>query len=310
MDLSTADFPVGRHHHRFQWAPLLFHPVQFAQDRLTIGLVVTDEREAHLLAANRLNKLECLFEGRSEDAIFAASVALEAVQARLLSHGLAAVQDFQSPVSGVVLGAFRQAEALDWESLAARWLEACSPLYERPAAKAPAIYYQEAEMVAYGQANGLPAAPRPSEKLPLLVWEYISDQRPTYARYFSPRVSKPGTRRPSYEAAIDYAGVRVVANFGTLLATRAQSVTNIKRRMWDLSVDMEREEGSMLKRQHEMIVQAPSKNDPQVSDIQLKNVNSALRVLEEEADTKNIRLLPMTTVQQIGEHILKLEAAA
>jgi hypothetical protein len=309
MDLSTADFPVSRGHRRFRWAPLLFHPVQFAQDRLTIGLVVTDDAEAHLLSANRLNKLECLFAGRSEDAIFAASVALEAVQARLISKGLEAVRDFESPVSGVVLGSFREAEASDWQSLAVRWLEASSPLYERPAEKFPSVYRQEEDEI-YGNPNRAIGLPGPRERLPLLVLEYISDQRPTFARYFSPRVSKPNTRRPSYEAAIDYAGVRVVANFGTLFASRAQSVNNIKRRMWDLSVDMEREEGSMLKRQHEMIVQAPQKNDPQISDVQFKNVTDALRVLEEEADTKQIRLLPMTSVQEIGQHLLKLEAAA
>ena len=306
MDLNVADFPVAKNHKRFRWAPILFHPVQFSQDRLTIGLIVTDEREAHLLAANRLNKLECLFSGRSEDAIFAASVALEAIQARLLTDGVGAVRDFESPVSGVHLGDFRDAEASDWRSLALRWLEASSPLFEHPSEQYSAIQ-EQAETVA---DKVVPQAVSGSkERLPLLVWEYVADQRPTYARYFNPLVSKSGRRRPSYEAAIDYAGVKVVANFGTLFASRSQSVTNIKRRMWDLSVQMGREEGSMLKRKHEMIVQAPLRNDPQLSDVQHSNLKSALNVLEEEADSKQIRLLPMATVREIGEHILRLEAA-
>jgi hypothetical protein len=309
MDLNIQDFPVSRDHGRFRWAPLLFHPIQFAQDRLTIGLIVTAGRDAHLLEANRLNKLECLFEGHSEAAIFAASVALEAIREQLSTKGVEAIENFDPPVSGVALGTFREAEASDWHSLATRWLEASSPLFERPHMRAPAIYDQEMDLAVVGNPNNVPSLPAPKERLPLLVWEYISEQRPTYARYFNPRVSKPKTRRPSYEVNIDYAGVRVVANFGTLFASRVQSVNTIKRRMWDLSIQMEREAGSMLTREHEMIVQAPAKNDAQISDTQFKNVSDALRVLEEEADTKQIRLLPMTTVQQIGEHILRREAA-
>ena len=79
--------------------------------------------------------------------------------------------------------------------------------------------------------------------------------------------------------------------------------------MWDLSVDKERESSSMMKRNHEMIVQAPAKNDPQISDTQYKNVIEAIRVLEAEADTNEIRLRPMTSVEQIGEHLLAAEAA-
>lgn len=309
MDLNTSDFPSAKGQKEFKWAPVLFHPVQFADDRLTIGVVVSDGVSANLLQANRLNRLECLFPGRSQDAIFAASVALEAMTDVLSRKGMSAIDSFESPVSGVMLGDFREARASDWRSIAKRWLAATSPLYDAVSETSVGVYQAENDVEIYGASNGAAKSISPKERLPQLVMEYVSDQKPSFARYFTPRVTRPTSRRPSYEAAIDYAGVKVVANFGTLFASRAKSVDNIKRRMWDLSVDMEREDGTMLRRRHEMIIQAPRKNDPQVSDVQFKNVAQALRVLEEEADTKEIRLRQLHTVEEIGQHILQLEAA-
>lgn len=305
FDLTTDGFPesIGTRH--FKWAPILFHPVQFAQDRHTIGVVVVGGGEAYMLPANRLNKFECLFAGRSESAIFAASVALEAIAAQIKNSGIQAVDRFVSPVSGVVLGDFREAEAHTWEAVANRWLEATSPLFDKPSYR-DLILRDEILMPQAASDKPLPTA---RERLPLLVLEYIQDRKPTYARYFTPRVSRPNTRRPSYEAVIDYSGHKIVANFGTLKASHANSVNLIKRRMWDLTVDMEKDDLTMLKRDHEMIVQAPAKNDPQISDTQYRNLMSALEVLEAEADTKEIRLRPMTTVQEIGEHLLRAEAA-
>jgi hypothetical protein len=71
---------------------------------------------------------------------------------------------------------------------------------------------------------------------------------------------------------IDFSGSFLVANFGTLLLTnRAQSVDKIKRRLWDLKVDRDKQQESMMiSRTHEMIVQHPAPDDPQITERQAR----------------------------------------
>jgi hypothetical protein len=109
---------------------------------------------------------------------------------------------------------------------------------------------------------------------------------------------------------IDFAGSKLVANFGTLLANQhAVSVDRIKRRLWDLKVDRDNEKSGLAMRDHEMIVQHPSKTDPQFSERQFERISEALASLEKQADQEEIRLRPMNTIDQIGDHLLAKEAA-
>ena len=65
----------------------------------------------------------------------------------------------------------------------------------------------------------------------------------------------------------------------------------------------------MALRNYEMILQRPAKDDPQVSDKQQNRLEEALQELEEQADEKHLCLRPLETYQQIGDHVLKAEAA-
>src|SRR5690606_4553385 len=100
-------------------------------------------------------------------------------------------------------------------------------------------------------------------------------------------------------------------NFGTLQARQlARSITTIKRRLWDLKVERDREVGPLLVRRHEMIVQAPSKDDPQITSRQLSNILEAVKALETQAKQEALTLTALPTVAEIGEHVLNLEVAA
>lgn len=65
----------------------------------------------------------------------------------------------------------------------------------------------------------------------------------------------------------------------------------------------------MLAREHEMIVQAPHKNDPQVSSRQHENIKEALGALEDQAEHEDLRLRALSTVDAIGNHVMNAEAA-
>jgi hypothetical protein len=133
------------------------------------------------------------------------------------------------------------------------------------------------------------------------------------AHFFSVDLQEGRKRRTvgkSYEILIDFAGSKLVANFGTLKAGGLSSSVNIiKRRLWDLKVDRDREPNSLLVRHHEMIVQSPPSEDPQITERQYENISDALRALEHQAAQEALRLRALNTVAQIGEHVLAEEAA-
>ena len=101
------------------------------------------------------------------------------------------------------------------------------------------------------------------------------------------------------------------ANFGTLRAGGiAPSVNVIKRRLWDLKVDRDRDPNGLLVRQHEMIVQSPRlRGSAGHGERQYANIVGGTTGLEAQADQEALRLRPLSTVAEIGEHILTAEAA-
>lgn len=79
--------------------------------------------------------------------------------------------------------------------------------------------------------------------------------------------------------------------------------------MWDLKVNRDTERSTMAIRTHEMIVQHPAADDPQVSESQYNAIAEAINDLTEQAGQEEINFNPMTGVNQIGDHILDAEAA-
>jgi hypothetical protein len=90
------------------------------------------------------------------------------------------------------------------------------------------------------------------------------DRSASHRSKFSEEVREQFVRRRANASAvfIDFAGSRIVANFGTLSANQhVASVDRIKRRLWDLKVDRDNAKGVFVERDHEMIVQHPSRRD-------------------------------------------------
>ena len=176
------------------------------------------------------------------------------------------------------------------------------------------IYSPAAESVVLGTVPiaEFPEPARPKDRLPALIFDYVKFKRPNLDKFFSEEIRDQHTRRRTNASAvqIDFAGSKIVANSGTLSATQhAGSVDRLKRRLWDLKVDRDHEKGSLSKRDHEMIVQHPAKNDPQFTERQSDRIREALFSLEQQADQEEIRLRPLNTVDQIGEYVLMKEAA-
>lgn len=298
-------FPSLDGQRTYQWAPILFRPIHHSPEQLIIGVVLIDGANAHLVRANQLEKIKCLFGSGADEVIFSVTLALDSIENSVKAAGAKAALEFSPPVSGLAMGAFREAQGQTWHAVAERWFAASSAMF---ASKRHLEMASEVMMPATSPAGSTVSE---SDKLPRLVMDYVLDRRPNFNRYFSPRiVGDQPVKRRSYEASVDYAGPRLVASFGTLFASRIASIRTIKQRMWDLKVDREREPSVVFSREHEMLVQYPSEKDPQVTPRQYENIVSALGTLEREADINEIRFRPMHTVEDIGAHILRMEQAA
>ncbi len=180
------------------------------------------------------------------------------------------------------------------------------PLYIEPLGEMVALV-QPVLPVAFANGDGA------GDRLPFMVCEYVKNHREGFANFFSADLREGKQRRmkgSSHKVIIDFSGSKLVANFGTLKAgSLTGSINLIKRRLWDLKVERDREPSGDFSRKHEMILQRPSKADPQVTEKQLSNLDEAFEALESQADQEELRLRSLDTVEQIGAHILATEAA-
>lgn len=304
LSLLETDFPTNAGFVRAKWAPLLLRPILGSPEQLVIGVAAVNETGFHLERANCFTRLTCLFSVEANSAILAAQAALDALDADLSSRSQAAVIEYRPIFSGVVMGQVGEAEGQSLRSIASIWMASLSSLYT--ASSQLALVSEDFVPV------DSPELVRPRDRLPALVLDYVTSKRPGLDKFFSDEIREQHVRRRVNASAvyIDFAGSKIVANFGTLSATHhVASVDRIKRRLWDLKVDRDNEKSGLARRDHEMIVQHPSKADPQFSERQIDRMEQALAALEQQADQEEIRFRPMNTIDQIGDHLLAKEAA-
>ncbi|MFG1399572.1 hypothetical protein [Roseixanthobacter pseudopolyaromaticivorans] len=305
--MISLDAPIFQDFDRLQravWSPVLFRPIMGSPEQFVIGIAVVGAHGVHLERANQLQRLECIFADTSEMAITLAETALNVLEADLLKRSKSALIDFKPAISSVLLGDLREGQGISLQQIATSWMTAMSSLYKRSDALELSEELAEApkEVVEAGEGG---------DRLPALVFEYVKMERPTLGQFFSSEIRHgQQRRRNAHTVIIDFAGSKLVANFGTLASSNfSASVGRIKTRLWELKVDRDREPSALIKRDHEMIVQYPFMNDPQLTQKQVDRFGEALEALEAQADQEEIRLRPMNTVDEIGTHILMKEAA-
>ncbi|KQT48492.1 hypothetical protein ASG47_09100 [Devosia sp. Leaf420] len=305
--MISLDVPIFRdfaHLQKAIWAPVLFRPIMGSPEQFVIGIAVASDSGVHLERANQLQRLECIFSNASQMAIAIAETALNIIEADLSQRSKSALSEFRPGISGVLLGDINEAQGISLEQIAASWMSALSSLYDRNLTQSvtedlPAVLEEAI------------AAREGGDRLPSLVFEYVRQHRQGLDRFFSNEI-RSGTqrRRNAHAVVIDFAGSKLVANFGTLASSNFNaSVGRIKTRLWELKVDRDKEPSAIAMRDHEMIVQHQSMNDPQLSFKQVDRLKDALSALEAQADQEEIRLRALTSVDEIGRHILHKEAA-
>ena len=304
VDLGVAAFPRFQNPVRASWVPVFLSPIRGSEERLVIGVAVFNDGGFHIEAANALTRLQCLYGSQSDIVIQVAGVVLDELKYDFTVRSAEAINAFRPTISGVALGTVREAEGVSLQAIGSAWMSALSSLYDADATAAqleaddPEETYEDRfEAIASG------------DRLPRLVLDYVLAERSGLAGFFRSDLSKRPRRRRSHEIAIDFTGSKLVANFGTLQVGQVtRSVDLIKRRLWDLKVDRDSESGAFA-REHEMLVQMPASDDPQVSEKQYENLSIARQALEEQADQEELRLEAFTSVAEIGQRVLAAESS-
>ena len=83
----------------------------------------------------------------------------------------------------------------------------------------------------------------------------------------------------------------------------ALSVDRIKRKMFDLKVRRDKEEGLFEPRDHEMILFTPAKDSPLISERQVERVDEALASLKEQSANEGFGFFALHDVPDIGASV-------
>jgi hypothetical protein len=305
ISLDTNMFPQLGDGVRAHWAPVFFEPISGSYERFVVGVAAFNEHGFHLEWANQLDRLKCFYGADAVGTVSAIQIAGEYLQEDLTKRASQALTEPDPAVTGIAFGDIREAEGRSLERVARSWMAALSSLYVETTSELATIAEPFESMAASGDGSG--------DRLPFLVCDYMRMHREGFVNYFSIDLREGKQRRTkgsSHKIIIDFSGSKLVANFGTLRAgSLTGSVNLIKRRLWDLKVERDRETNDNFVRLHEMIVQRPAKDDPQITEKQQANLEEAFQALEDQADQEELRLRALETVPQIGEHILETEAA-
>jgi hypothetical protein len=301
--LDNGAFPSFERPVRAFWAPILLSPIRGSYEQLVIGVAVVSDAGFHVEAANALSRLQCLYGSSSDIVIQVAGIVLDELRTDLATRSLTALRDFQPSITGVGIGEIREAEGLTLEAIGSSWMGALSSLYDGTLI-APEVTEEDEESSIEARFEAFVSG----DRLPRLVLDYVKEQREGFAKFFRTDLVSTHRRRKSHEVQIDFSGSKLVANFGTLQAGQvARSVDLIKRRLWDLKVERDSEGADVFQRRHEMLIQVPAKEDPQVTERQYENLEIAKQALEQQADQEQLRLEAFSSVTEIGNRVLESE---
>ncbi|MEH6808568.1 MAG: hypothetical protein V7651_06920 [Hyphomonas oceanitis] len=303
MMMSKIKFPQKADIQEAQWAPILLEPIEGSYERLVIGVAVLGASDYHIESANALHRLECFYGINAPAIEMAIQMTCEHLKHDIMERGTSAIMLPKLVLSSASLGEVRVAQGASMEVIARSWMKTLSSIYETTATKIP-----DEKLV---QQRLPDRAVKTRDSIPELVLEYVDARNSDVVQNFNRTLIEGHSRRSfknSHEVVIDYSGKNLFANFGSIeVGKLASSVDKIKRRLWDLKVHRDNNHRVDA---HQMLIHRPPQGSKLGSQRQIDNIEEAVESLEQQADQEEIRLLAFTSVEAIGERLLKVEQAA
>lgn len=288
------------------WQPIFFIPNLDTPERLVAAVITCVDGKWVLTKATALDRLRCLYGQEAEIALEAVNFGLKEIESTLSS--LSPSDKVSSPITGLELGDRMPAQGHDSAELGFRKLRLISSLHNRR---------KEYSSVALQPvAAALPADPLARDierdRLSVLVMEHMAESAPQSRVMFNSHVRRlerdQGARLLTHKAYVAYDGKNVAANFATLKPGRHKVGVDIsKRLMWDLEQHRESDRGFLNKYSHEMILYHPSRDDPTITPRQFDNVMEVVDTLQQEGQSRDIKVMSYISVPEISDHILQVE---
>jgi len=298
--LSTKTFPRFQQRVTGHWAPIYLEPIAGSGERIVVAVATVSANGFHIEQANALERLDCFYGEAAGSVRLALAVTVDHLRAELADRSVQALADYDPPISGAHVGQVRIAEGASLQAIGVAWMGTISSLYDVQRTSLPTGIDVSLSETTAEWAGTI------ADRLPRMVFDYVSQQAPTLVNYFRADLRGRPRQKRSFDVSIDFASTELAANFGTLQAGKlAPSVRLITKALWDLRVDRDR--AALFNRTYEILVQVPRRSDPQFSDLQLSNVSEAVEELEVQANQEELRFQTFTTVEEIGQRVVEYQ---
>ncbi len=296
--MSALTIPK-RHAVRATWAPLYYYPVMGSQDRLTVAVVAIsdDGSQVAISRAPGLERLHCLFGEQAAAPLALIDHVIEALKNDISERRGHALSEPKLLLSGFEFGEVKAGSGQAIKNIADAWIKQISILSvtdDDPASNVNSLPYTTGHIVAPG---------REAKLVPSVRREVLA-RVPMVSGEFNYQFHSRGKVAP---VRIGFHGRGLVADFYRLNSgTLAGSIERIRSKLWVLA-DHRDEAREMSHVPHEMLVLRKPQAD--LTREERKAIEGACHDLEIEADRREIRFRPLTSVSDIAERIVQAEAA-
>ena len=280
------------HAKRAQWAPLRFYPLSGSSDTLTVAVfAIAEDGEVAIAVAPYEQPLDCLFGKHSDKPKSLLQHAVEMAQIQLKEVGNPRLQNITLPFSDFELGEAQVGSGASVQDIAEQWMARLSML-------------SHWSTVQERENEKSTSQSEKSTKIEYAVREAVQSKNPLLVNYFGSRFRPKSKKLP---VKLGFENSLFVANFGRLGAPGSHQLSpqieRIRSKLWVLAEHRDECDTNRIT-PHEMVLlrEAPQNHAP---DIEAR-VSDACYDLEMEADRREIRLRPMSSVNEISNHIVNV----
>ncbi len=288
-----------RHGLRASWAPLYYYPIAGSQDRVTVAVIAVsdDGSQVAVSKAPGLERLYCLFGEKAEMPLGIIDRVIEALKKDFGERRIGALTEPSLLFSGFEFGEVRVGSGQGIKNISDAWIKQISLL---SVARMEDQNMETDTVLAEKQSV---AAEREIRLVPSVKREVLS-RVPFVSGEFNYLFRSRGKAVP---VRIGFHGRGLVADFSRL-STRSLSASfeKIRSKLWVLA-DHRDEAREMANVPHEMLVLR--KPQSELTRDERFAIDGACHDLEIEADRREIRLRPLTSISDIAERIVDAEAA-
>lgn len=273
------------------WCPIHWEPILKSGERITVGIAVFSNEGNMAVPAPDLERLRFLYGPESEGVIELINSMLADLDRRAREWGQAAFSGVDQYFPNFFVGDFNEVSGSSINEVVETAFRASSSLL------LPKKVDFQSERLSGKATVG-------SARLTQDIKRYVVNVNMRYSGFFDAKFRLEGLNR---SVKIGYCGLRIVANFDTIIPARIQpSIRAAKASLWDLSIHRETKTEPKVA-SHVLFLLVPADEDQSVLAKQRKNVADAVEELKYEGAIRNIETSSFDATNKIGAAIVSRE---